>query len=134
MLARRGRRQVFAIGQRYQCQGAVEIKAVKRFTVGEDWSICRVILQSGGRGREGIVSGCAMAWRVSDALTPTMYHLHRSSDLPMLRDHARRNEEASGLFVGPTERTGSAPTFQSLLLRPPLLQERVANDVTFPAC
>ena len=75
-----------------------------------------------------------MAWRGSDALTPRMHHRHQSSDQPMLRHHARRNEEASVLFVGPTERTGSAPTLQSLLLRPPLLQERVANDVTFPAC
>ena len=107
---------------------------MKILTVGEVWPIYHAILPSGGRGWEGIVSGCAMAWRVSEALTPTMYHLHRSSDLPMLRDHARRNEEASGLFVGPTERTGSAPTFQSLLLTPPRFQERVANDVTFPAC
>ena len=48
-----------------------------------------------------------MAWRVSDALTPTMHHLYRSSDLPMLRDHARRNEEASGLFVPGYEPPGS---------------------------
>ena len=47
------------------------------------------------------------------------------------RQRPTRRPRARG---GPTERTGSAPTFQSLLFRPPLLQERVANDVTFPAC
>ena len=75
-----------------------------------------------------------MAYGVWDALIPRIHASHRLSDQPMLRDHARRNEKPIILFVGPTERTGSAPTFQSLLFRPPLLQERVANDVTFPAC
>ena len=73
-----------------------------------------------------------MAWRVLDALTPRIHHRHRPSDRLMLRDHARRNEEASVPFVGAERRTGSGIMLQSLLFRLPRLQERVANAVTFP--
>ena len=105
---------------------------MKILTVGEVWPIYHVILPSGGRGRGGIVSRCAMAWRVADALIPRIHHRHRSSERLMLRDHARRNEEASVLFVGAERRTGSGIMLQSLLLRPPRFHRRVANDVTFP--
>ena len=75
-----------------------------------------------------------MAWRVADALIPRIKHRHRPSDRRMLRDHARRNEQASVSIRGSEARTGSGIMLQSLLLRPPRLQERVANGVTFPAC
>ena len=89
-------------------------------------------LPSRGRGRGGIVSRCAMEWRVADALAPIIQHRHRPSDRRMLRDHARCNEEASVPFVGAERRTGSGIMLQSLLFRLPRLQERVANAVTFP--
>ena len=43
-------------------------------------------------------------------------------------------EEPSVPFVGRKSRTGSGIMLQSLLLRLPPLQERVANAVTFPTC
>ena len=52
----------------------------------------------------------------------------------MLRDQPRRTEEPSVPFVGRKSRTGSGIMLQSLLLRLPRLQERVANAVTFPTC
>ena len=77
-----------------------------------------------------------MAWRVADALIPRIKHRHRPSDRRILRDHARRNEEASVPFVGAERRTGSGMMLQplALLLRPPRFHRRVANGVTFPAC
>ena len=80
------------------------------------------------------MSGCAMEWRVANALTPMIQHQHRPSNRRMLRDQARRTEEPSVPFVGPKRRTGSGIMLQSLLLRPPRFHEAVANDVTFPAC
>ena len=59
---------------------------------------------------------------------------HQPSDRRMLRDQARRTKEPSVPFVGRKSCTGSGIMLQSLLLRLPPLQERVANAVTFPTC
>ena len=134
VVAGRDRQQVPAICRRLRHQKAVGTNHVKILTVGEVLAFFQANLPSGGRGRGGIVSRCAMAWRVADALTPRIQHRHRLLDRRMLRDHARRNEEASVPFVGAERRTGSGIMLQSLLLRPPRLHERVANGVTFPAC
>ena len=68
VLARRNRRQVFAVGQLYQCQGAIECKAVRRFTVCEVWPNCHAILsaerrQRIGRNSEWMCDGVAGAGR-----------------------------------------------------------------------
>ena len=78
------------------------------------------------------MSGCAMACGVLDALIQVNGHCHEPSDRPMLRNQPRRSEEPSVPFVGRKSRTGSGIMLQPLLFRPPRLQERVANAVTFP--
>ena len=132
--AGRDRHRVQGIGQRLHHQRASGTNHVKILTVGEVLAFFHANLPSGGRGMGGIVSRCAMDWRVANALTPMMQHRHRPSDRRMLRDHARRNEEASVPFVAAESRTGSGIMLQSLLLRPPRFHERVGNGVTFPAC
>ena len=132
VVAGRDRQQVTAICRRLRHQKAVGTNHVKILTVGEVLAFFHANLPSGGRGRGGIVSRCAMEWRVANTLTPMIQHRHRPSNRRMLRDQARRTEEPSVPFVGPKWRTGSGIMLQSLLFRLPRLQERVANAVTFP--
>ena len=77
------------------------------------------------------VSGCAMACRVSDALTRTIHHRHRPSDRRMLRDQRRRTVEQKSYLVGYSGDTASAATLQRLLARVSRLDRRVGNVVSF---
>ena len=74
----------------------------------------------------------AMACRMLAAVSQLIGRCHEPSRQQMLRDQPRRTEEPSVPFVGRKRRTGSGIMLQSLLLRLPRLQERVANAVTFP--
>ena len=80
------------------------------------------------------MSGSAMVCGVLAALIQMNGRCHQPSDQRMLRDQPRRTKEPSVPFVGRKSRTGSGIMLQSLLLRLPRLQERVANAVTFPTC
>ena len=77
------------------------------------------------------MSGCAMAYRVLDALIQMIGHCHEPSRRYMLRDQPRRTEEPSVPFVGRKRRTASAATLQRLLVRLSRLDRRVGNDVSF---
>ena len=74
---------------------------------------------------------CAGCWTILSNGTVIVMH-HRIGRCCATSRAAR--EEPSVPFVGRKSRTGSGIMLQSLLLRLPPLQERVANAVTFPTC
>ena len=74
---------------------------------------------------------CAGCWTILSNGTVIVMH-HRIGRCCATSRAAR--EEPSVPFVGRKSCTGSGIMLQSLLLRLPPLQERVANAVTFPTC
>ena len=100
-------------------------------TVCEDWANSNVILPSGGRGWEGSVSGCVMAWRLCKALTSRMCHRNGPADPPMKRGQHLSNMSWKSYSWKEIGFTGSARPPHALRLRLLRLAERVANAVTF---
>ena len=98
VLAERGRRRVYPIGQRSQHQEGISRKALAILTVCEVWPIYPVILRSGSTGWEGRVSKCARAGRVLEAVSPRLGHRHARAERSMRRGEARRTERQGSLF------------------------------------
>ena len=134
VLAERGRRRVYPIGQRSQHQEGISRKALAILTVCEVWPIDPVILRSGSTGWEGRVSKCARAGRVLEAVSPRLGHRHTRADWSMRCGEARRTKRQGSYFQGEGGLTLSLLRLQALLARPSRFHERVGNGDTFKTC
>ena len=134
VLAERGRRRVYPIGQRSQHQEGISRKALAILTVCEVWPIDPVILRSGSTGWEGRVSKCARAGRVLEAVSPRLGHRHARADRSMRCGEARRTKRQGSYSQGEGGLTLSLLRLQALLARPSRFHERVGNGDTYKTC